>query len=181
MLDSNLMRLQYEILNVSVEQLAAETKISATIISSYIKSEQWTRWWPEPDLDLAAPVTPIDLSSGNCLPPPDQAELFTIQTENFLDRSRRRLAVYTLAKEIYLAQKYLKVEAAVLDKLHDIATASETLGADGIKKLASAFKDLCNKNSLASSQSISFGPDESGIPSVIIRDLSGSKPRTLAP
>lgn len=177
MLDSNLMRLQYEILNISVDQLAAEAKIPVAVIKSYIISEQWTPWWPEPDLDLVPPPVSTDIDA---LPPPDSTELFILQSENYMDRARRRLAVYTLAKEIYLAQKYLKVEAAVLDKLHDIATASDTVSADEIKKISAAFKDLINKNSMASLQSISFDADEGGIPSVIIRDLSGSRPRVTA-
>ena len=94
----------------------------------------------------------------------------TAQADAFNERARKRLQVYSLAKEIYLSQKYLKLESALIDKAHDILENSGELGPFGIKQLSALYKDMLSKSASAT---VTAGMDESGMPTVTYRDLTG--------
>ena len=53
-----------------------------------------------------------------------------------------------------------------------MASASAGSPAD-LKQLSTVYKDLTNGSSLAAAASLQFGTDDSGIPTVIYKNLSG--------
>lgn len=166
MLDLGLIKLQYEILNKSVKQIADETGMPENLIEKEIKDAGWKQWWPE-DVDqrlLAKQTEDIG-----------EDEVLALQSEQFIDRAKRRLAAYTLAKEIYLAQKYLKLESALIDKAHTILETLQDGDSRSAKELSALYKDMTSKSPMGALASFSFGEDEGGIPVVTIRDLSGRK------
>ena len=168
-IDPNIMRLQFEILNRSAEDLARELNIPASIIKSTIESEGWKQWWPEGTVHEQ--FASAQAANNN---DPDIAvseeEILVAQADQFLDRSRKRLQVYSLAKEIYLAQKYMQVEVALLDKARSVIENSAELDAYSLKQISGLLKDLYTK---AGGLTLSAGTDENGLPTAVIRDLSG--------
>jgi len=158
------MKLQYEILNKSVEHLAAENDIPINMLRTEIERLGWTQWWPESDLIL--------------YPDTDKDEQLQAQSETFIERTKRRLAVYNLAKEMYLAQKYLELETQIIDTaLKSLIRANEVninMDAGAITALSNLYKNMTSKSIASALSTISFGEDEGGLPTVIIKDLSGS-------
>jgi len=130
-----------------------------------IKEKGWKQWWPSgiDDEILAKSTENIE----------EQDELLVLQSEQFLDRAKRRLAVYTIAKEIHLAQKYLKLESAIIDKAYTLINDLSGLDTKSIKDLSTLYKDMTAKSPTSALAAFSFCEDEGGLPSVIIRDLSG--------
>jgi hypothetical protein len=167
MIDTELLRLQYEILNFSVADLAKQTGMPESIIQKEVDSQNWKQWWP----------TDKHFAEANPEDELEDSEVFALQSEQYIDTAKRRLAVYTLAKEIHLAQKYLALESSLVDKAKDIVDEIKSSDAEAAAKMSRLFKDMTTKNPLASLQSIQFGEDEGGIPTVIVRDLTGRKNR----
>jgi len=165
MIDTELLKLQYEILNFSAEDIQKATGINISIINTEIETQKWKQWWPSDK--LFAEANPDDEQG--------EEEVFALQTDQYIDMAKRRLAVYTLAKEIYLAQKYLALEASLVDKAKTIIDAIKEGDAEGVAKMSRLYKDMTTKNPMAALQSIQFGEDEGGIPTVIVRDLTGRK------
>jgi hypothetical protein len=167
--DLPVLRLQYEILNISAAQMAKETDIPESLIQETIEEEGWQQWWPEePPVEIfkkqAAQASLVDDDLSD-------SDLLSQQSEDYIDRSRKRLQVYQLAKEIYLATKYLQLESALIGKAHEILEQCETLDATAIKQLSALYKDMKHHgvNSL-----LQAAVDDSGLPSLIVRDLSGT-------
>lgn len=168
-IDLHILKLQYEILNVSASQMAKDTEVPESLIRETVETEGWLQWWPEePQVDVfkkqaeQASLVDDDLTDGDIL---------AQQSEEYVDRAKKRLQVYQLAKEIYLACKYLQLESALIGKAHDILETCETLDATSIKQLSALYKDMKHHgmNSL-----LQAAVDDTGLPSLIVRDLSGS-------
>lgn len=164
-MDVELLKLQYEILNFSAEDISKATGINLKIVENEIKEQGWKQWWPTDK--LFAEANPEDEQ--------DEAEVFALQTEQYIDTAKRRLAVYTLAKEIHLAQKYLALESSLVKKAKEIIDEIKSGDAEAAAKMSRLYKDMTSKNPMQALQSIQFGEDEGGIPTVIVRDLSGRK------
>lgn len=153
------MRLQYEILNTPIEQLAAENSLPVNMLQEEVAKQNWNAWWPEPDLVLTPEV--------------DGSEILLAQSEVFLDRIKRRLAVYNVAKEVLLSQKYYELENKILDTAIDTLAAASDLRAGDIHALGMLYKNLMSKSVSNTLVDMTFGEDTGGLPTVIIRDLSG--------
>lgn len=168
-LDTHILKLQYEILNVTVEQMSKDTGIPVSLIQDTIDAEGWTRWWPEePTVDLfkkqAEDARAMDDETSD-------DDILNQQADEFVDRARKRLQVYSLAKEIYLATKYLQLESALIAKAHGILETCDTLDSAAIKQLSALYKDMKHHGV---SSLLQAAVDDSGLPSLIVRDLSGS-------
>ena len=167
--DSNLMRLQYEILNKTPHELSASTGLPLSIIESTIKDEGWHQWWPEPSI-----YEQLETSKSLSNSDPDvvitDEELFVSQADQYIDRTRKRLQVYSLAKETYLAQKYTQLETSIINSAINALSNLEATDTSGIRAMSALYKEMFSKNSGAI---LSAAVDENGLPSVVIRDLSG--------
>ncbi len=167
MLDTELVKLQYEILNVSLETLADNLNLPLAILKTEAECNNWKQWWPsEGPLESLKALNDEDISE-------DPAEILELQSEQYLASTRKRLIVYSLAKEIFLAKKYASLESALLDKAKDILGEVKTLEPNAVKIIAGIYKDLTAKSYTTALRSMSLDPDDNGLPTVIIRDLSG--------
>jgi len=167
-----LMRLQYEILNTPLSQLAAEAGVPLSILSRDAESLGWKQLWPDlPTLD-APESEPTTLN--NMQDALSRAEAIALETEQYLDTARTRLKVYSLAKETMLAHRYLALECGILDAARDILEDGDYT-AQTLKQLSGVYKDLSSGLSMSGVSGISIGEDDNGIPTVVIKDLSGGK------
>ncbi len=130
------------------------------IIDKEVLEGNWQQWWPEPDLDLSAPSEYMS------------EEDLTSQADLFMERSRRRLAVYNMAKELLLAQRLFKLESSIIEKASTILDGVEMCARD-IKALSSVFKEMTQNSISSTLSSLTLGQDDNGMPTVILRDLSG--------
>lgn len=160
--DLTLMRLQYEILNVPIETLAAQANCPPSILQSEADKHGWTQYWPEPDLELVQ-----EQNKDN------DEDALTSEAEILLERSKRRLAIYNVAKEMLLAQRYLALESALITKATSVVENAES--SSDLRSLSTVFKDLTAKSISGAMAALSFGQDEGGLPTVVIRDLTGQK------
>lgn len=165
MIDTELLKLQYEILNLSAQDISDKTGMPLSVIEKEIENQGWKKWWP--DDKPFAEAEPDDEM--------EDAEVFALQSDQFIDKAKRRLAVYTLAKEIHLAQKYLALESSLVDKAKDIIEKIGDGDAEAAAKMSRLYKDMTSKNPMAALQSISFGEEEGGVPTVIVRNLTGQR------
>lgn len=171
--DIHIMKLQYEILNVPLSRLASESGLSENMIQKTILEEGWQQWWPEEDTVTQLQKQRADaLASDDLNTASSEEEMLAQQSEDFVERARKRLQAYTVAKEIYLAQKYLQLENALIKKAQSILTECDTLDPAAVKQLSALYKDLVSKSPI--SNLLTIGTDESGIPNVIVRDLTGT-------
>ncbi len=162
MVDVDLIRLQYEILGVPLEVLASRFELPLSLLEAEAEKNQWTRLWDDDD----APV--ID---------EDEEDPFSVKAEDYIDKTRKKLVAFSLAKEILLTQRYLDLESGILKKaseiLENIDGSSNAVNAT--RTLASLYRDMA-KGSISTGynpSAVTIGTDESGIPTAIIRDLSG--------
>ncbi|MCK9408277.1 MAG: hypothetical protein M0R68_04005 [Bacteroidetes bacterium] len=165
-IDVELLRLQYEILNVSVESLARSAGIPQDLIQREIDKGRWTVLWP----DENEPKLVVE----------EDEDLFTVSTNQYIDKTRRRLQAYSYAKEILLATRYLELESNLIKKANQVLenlTTVDMTAASGLKTLSSLYRDL--SKGLSSVSSLSLGTDEEGLPTVIIKDLSGRDQMTM--
>jgi len=162
----DLLKLQYEILNITPENLAAEYNIPESLLLETIEDNNWRHWWPESE-------SPFTLEHDDSSIEKDATERLVMETDQYIDVAKRRLAVYNLAKSIYLAQKYLKLESALIDKAYDTIENASSLSTAELKDTASIYKDLLQKSSMASLNSFSLDEDEGGLPLVVVKNLSG--------
>ena len=169
MLDVPLLKLQYEILNKTVDQLSEETGLPLASLQKEIDYNGWKQWWPE-DEEVRLREKQATSAEDEEI---DASEVLALQSEMYIDRAKRRLAVYTLAKEIYLAQKYMKLESALIDKAHDVLEGIQNIDSRSIKELSALYKDMTAKSPMSALAAFTFGEDEGGVPTVIVRDLSG--------
>lgn len=174
MLDLALLKLQYEILNVPLEQIDAAAGLPIGALAHEAKRLGWKQLWPDQP-SLATPTS-------SYLQPQNQDEAneaLALESEQYIDNARKRLKVYTLAKEILLAQRYLELECGIIqcakNILENAEASPESMPASAIKQMSAMLKDLQHGSNLANLASMSISQDENGLPQVIIRDLSGQK------
>ncbi len=161
MFDLPLIRLQYEILNIPQDILEQMVSLPSGGLDKDIADQQWTQYWPDPDMIVEA----TDGEDGV------EATL-VLQSDRFIDRTKRRLAVFKVAKEMLLAQRYAALELGIVQHATDLLTA-QTLAPGEIKQLSALYKDMSSNSLSADKTALSFGQDEGGLPTVIVRDLSG--------
>ena len=161
-------RLQYEILNKTLVQLGQENDIPVSMLEDEATKGGWVQWWPESDL-----VVIVDEDD-------DDSEKLLTQTEVFLERSKRRLAVYNVCKEFLLSQKYFELEDKILDAAIDILETMPAMKSDSVQSLGALFKNLMSRSVSNSLINMSFGEDEGGLPTVIVKDLSGTRRRVTS-
>ena len=155
------MRLQYEILNRPLEHLALENNVPLEMLVEEVADHNWKRWWPEPDLIVTPDI--------------DKDELLLAQSEAFLDRAKRRLAVYNTAKEMLLAQKYYELEDKILSAALRILDSADDMDGSSVLALGVLYKNLMSQSVSRAVIDMSFGVDDGGLPTVIVKDLSGTK------
>jgi len=167
--DLEIIKLQYEILNISVESICSSSGLNPLIFPDIIKKHGWKRWWKDPEEPEAEIVHDGD-------PRVDEfgEDLLTIQSEAYVDRTKKRLAAYALAKQVLLAQKYLELESKLISKALESIRDIDTSNTAGIKALSSLYKDLTKGSSLDGAFSVGVGQNDDGLPQLIVRDLSGS-------
>lgn len=157
MYNLQLMKLQYEILNSPLSLLAEENNIPEDILA--IDARTWVRWWPK---DAFLDLTGIPVTDR------DQA------IEQYESQIRQRLQIFSLAKELLLTQKYAKFEFSLVEAAQATLGQIEILdvGPQALNLLANTYRTLKEQSISKALQAISLSQDESGIPTVIIKDLS---------
>lgn len=150
---------------MSCAQIALESAGGSSVESFVIKEAKkgdWKQWWPEADLVLEQSDEDVE----------DGEDAMTQQTELFLERSKKRMSVFQMAKEIMLAQRYATFEKTLIDTAIVLAE-KQGLEAKDVKSLSGMYKDLMNNSVTNALASMTLGTDASGLPTVIMRDLSG--------
>lgn len=158
MIDVQLLQLQYEILNVSIESLARSADLPVALLEREVEKAKWTRLWPDEDEPT------VEIAEGE--------DAFTISSDRYIEKLRKRLTAYSLAKEILLTSRYLALEAGIIDKANEALLSIDSTTTSGIKALSSVFRDM-SKGMSAGSLSLQQSLDDKGLPTVIIKDLSG--------
>jgi len=160
-IDIELLKLQYEILNVSITSISRTTGIPEDLILREVERGKWTPLWPN---DPDEPKLHVE----------EDEDLFTVSTNQYIEKTKRRLQAYALAKEILLATRYLELESALIKKANETLDSMDpsVTTASALKTLSSLYRDLV-KNGLSSVTSLQLQTDEAGLPTVIIKDLSG--------
>lgn len=168
MLDLAIARLQYEILNIPLSQIATEATGDSSLVTALkqtAKDNNWIRWWPEPDLI-------IDEEAET-----DGEDALQYQSEAFIERSKKRMTVFQLAKDFMLAQRYVKLEKCLVDAaINTVETFAdqEIPNEQGLKNMSALYKDLVSKSITQSLTSLQISSDDPGMPTVVYRDLSAS-------
>lgn len=188
MLDIPLLRLQYEILNISLRQLSITCGVPEFLLEKEAQENNWTQYWPEfANVPAASPVTSIKETPKLLKQRPPEAPVsdtegaespsstldnMTLEVEQFTESARLRLRMYSLAKEILLASRYLAFEVSILDQAASIfAEKAEMLGPKDLRDLAAVYKEMTANSSSIQSMITKLGDD--GIPAVILRNLAG--------
>jgi len=183
LIDIPLLKLRYEILNVTLEELASDVDVPTQILEAEATRKSWVQWWPYPDPSTAvAPPTTPEVATNSHLSDAvvagvdddtddtdDDSEL-EIGSQAFLHDTALRLQVFNMAKEVYLSHKYAGLESALIDRARE-ATNGMSIAPQDLKHLSSIFKDLASN--MSTGKSLSIGTTDDGLPTVIIRDLRG--------
>lgn len=163
-IDIELLRLQYEILNVSADAIARQTGFPLDLIENEIKRSNWTPLWPDDD----EPQLTYE----------EDEDVFTVSTDRYIDKTRKRLVAYSLAKEVLLATRYLELESSLIKKACETTELLDASSPAALKTLSALYRDLA-KNGVSAGTSLQMGTDESGLPTVIVKDLSGQGGRSF--
>ena len=157
-IDVQLLKLQYEILNVSAESIAHSTGLPLSAIQEEITAKGWTRMWPDEDEPT------LEIAEGE--------DEFKLSSDRFVEKTRKRLHAYSLAKEVLLATRYLELEAGLISKANQcLVHIAPEVGVAAVKTLSSLWKDM--QKSASANSSFTLGQDEMGLPTVVVKDLSG--------
>lgn len=178
MVDMYLLRLQYSILNRPLAEIAAEIPVPLHILEIEVTRDNWIQWWPDSSSFLQVssspqPVTTDDINPiDESLDPPTLLTTLEEGAQIYTQEAKIRLQVFQMAKELYFSHKYASLEASLITKANIII--DNAVDVTNLKALSTIFKDM-TANSLArgGSSSYQLGVDDSGMPTVIIRDLSG--------
>lgn len=159
-------RLCYEILNISLEDIAERLGLTLGMVQNIAERQRWTPWYPEElEQQSISLVDELELD--------DHEDPFTIKVDQFLDSTKKRLSVFNMAKELALVEQYAALEVSLIQKAR---TAIENIDPTDIRSLKDAttiYRDLA-KNMASAVGAVSFAQDDNGLPTVVIRDLSGS-------
>lgn len=159
MADTALLKLQYEFLNTPLADMAKEMNVPVSVMEQEAKNGNWIRRFPDTLPELADPSAATE-------------EELALYQEQFMDLNQKRLKIYNLAKELFLAHRYLTLENAILVSAAALAEAIDITPKD-LKALSSLYKDMASGTSLGNISAIQIGEDANGMPTAIIRDLSG--------
>jgi len=158
-------RLNHEILNISLESIASAMGLSIGMVVATAENENWTQWLPEDDTEFHLDED-ADLHEGD--------NLFTLRANQFTETGRKRLQVYQVAKQLMLMGLYTKLEVNLITKANEAVESIDSTEIKEIQALASVLQTL-TKDLSTLQQSLTLGTDnESGLPQLIIRDLSGA-------
>lgn len=158
-----LAKLQYEILNVSVSSLANSLGRTPAMMQAHIDNEGWVQLWPE--------ETHIEYDDDG----DEETDSFSVISDDYIENAKKRLTIYSLAKETLLTHKYAELELGIISRAKEILDETiDTPSISSIKALATLYKDM-TKDFAAARNNVAT-KDISGIPSVIIKDLSGQRP-----
>ena len=156
----DLIRLQYEILNVPVLSLAKSLNRDVSFLLAHIEENKWTQLWPE--------ETHIDIND-------DEEESFSVVAEDYIENAKKRLIIYSLAKETLLAHKYAELELDIISKAKEaLDEMVDAPHVSSIKALATLYKDMTKDFTAARNNATA--KDMVGIPTVVVKDLSGQRP-----
>lgn len=159
-----LMRLQYEILNISLESLAKTAQVPISLLEREAKQSGWRQLWPESD------EVEMQFEEGE--------DKFSISSDAYIEKAKKRLTAFSLARETALSMKYLELEAAIIDKAQEVLDNIPVgqASASVAKVLASLYRDMSkNLISAGAANNSTLDIDGGGIPTLLIRDLSGQK------
>lgn len=155
-IDVQLLKLQYEILNVSAESIAQCTGLPLSAINEEIVRSGWTRLWPDED------ELPLEIAEGE--------DEFKLASDRYIEKTRKRLYAYSLAKEVLLATRYLELESGLIAKANEcLDTIDPQIGVAAVKTLSSLWKDMQK----SAKTDLAYNADDLGLPTVIVKDLSG--------
>ncbi len=160
--DIQQLRMQYEILNKPLQQIADDVPTPVGIIEKLAEKEGWRRWFPEPDML-------IETSATRAQPTPSEME---DATEEFVKRTKQRLAMYSIVKDMLLAQKYLALESRIIDEANDLIDQGG-LEARDVKALSALYAEMTKTSLRDALASFTFGDDSSGLPTVIFKNMAG--------
>ena len=162
-------KLSYEILNTSIKSIASSLGLTEAMVQKHADDNDWVQWFPSEatdsiSLDIDEQSEEADLLEGE--------DIFTVRADQFLDKNRKRLQVFSMAKELAMAEHYAGFEASLIDKAKSAVMEIEISDVKALKDLSTVFKDLAKD--LQGTTAVSFAQDQGGLPTVIVRDLSGS-------
>jgi len=140
-MDEAILRLQYEILGHSFEEIASGEEYSADFLKEFAKQHGWKR--------VFDPVRP---KQGD--------------EEDFIEETRKRLEVYEIAKELYLAGKYATVEGRILGRLSS-SFAMESMSPNELRTLTATLNALRGTSKKKTDQ------EDDSVPTVILKDFRG--------
>ena len=178
-IDPNILKMQYEILNVPLEQLSKEANIPLDILNTEAEKAGWKQFWPEEKYHTRFEKERKDVDESEESDEYSHQDLINQQSEEFINSSSQRLKVFSLAKELYLANKYLILEVTLLDRIKELIEGDglDDLGVRDpamLQKLSSIYKDLSSGSSI--SQLMKSAKDEKGgLPLFILKDLTGKE------
>ncbi len=161
-IDLQHLRMQFEILNKSIAQIAADANTIEKGIQDIATKENWQRWFPEPDLEIDHTMT-VPLTS-------DQMEEMA---DEFTKRTSLRLKMYNIVKDILLAQKYLALETRIIDEANNLLDVGDLAPRD-VKALSALYAEMTKTSIRDALASFSFGDDGSGLPTVIFKNMAGT-------
>jgi hypothetical protein len=156
-------KLCYEILNIPVKDLANQLGLAPYMINDMVAAGGWKRWFPTDECDFFL-VEEKDINEGE--------DLFTVKIERYSEYANQKLKVFEIAKKLALAPKILDIEMSMLDKMKEAIEEVNHKDTRALKDLSSSYTNLVAKGA-GTSVGISQDP-ETGLPTVVIKDLSGS-------
>ena len=163
MANLELMRLQYEILNVPIAEIALAANLPVDMLQAEAESQNWRQLWPDENVDIA-------IEEGG-----DQ---FSVAADSYIENAKKRLQAFSLAKERILSRKYFEIESSLLDKIQstlDNMPVGQAPAAT-VKALGSLFKEMSKTMLSAGALNTSvFNTEGSALPMLLVRDLSGQK------
>jgi hypothetical protein len=157
-------RLNYEILNISIESIAKSMNLRIVDIQAEADENNWNQWFPEDESEF-------DLDPGSELN--EGENLFEIKANQFTDTGKKRLEVYQVAKQLMLMSLYTKLEVNLISKANEAAELLDVNNINDIATLSGVLNSL-TKDLSKLAQSMTLGQDDKGLPQLIIRDLSGA-------
>jgi hypothetical protein len=160
-------RLSYEILGVPLKDLADTLGLPLSMMEKIAKEQEWQQWFSEDD---SSSFSLVEGTEGEELL--EGEDIFTVRADQFLDKNRKRLQVFNMAKQLALVELYADLETKLLAKARSAIEAVDEESVRDIATLSGVFQAL-TKDIQGLNSAISMGKDESGLPTVIIRDLSG--------
>lgn len=198
LIDVELLKLRFEILNVSLESLSEETGVPVSSLRHEAHAKGWKQWWPELPSESLPPASPThteDSPSGPTSTPSylDLAETTTdattgtTETETIFDPNDddEILSPLEEGSQRYIKESTLRLQVFNIAKdihlSHKYASFESAL-LDKAKELvetASEARDIASLSVVLSklasklTRQLELDADDGGLPMVIIRDLSG--------